>query len=87
MSACFDSSTSTSRGFVFVASLPICETNPVFDMLKWRRRLLTSLRALSAASGVHSVMTRKLAGIFSSASSASGRVSVMASFIVSTRTM
>ena len=61
MSACFDSSTSTSRGFVFVASLPICETNPVFDILKWRRRLLTSLRALSAASGVHSVMTRKLA--------------------------
>ena len=57
MSACFDSSTSTSRGFVFVASLPICETKPVFDILKWRRRLLTSLRALSAASGVHSVTT------------------------------
>ena len=55
MSACFDSSTNTSRGFVFDGSLPICETNPVFDILKWRRRLLTSLRALSAESGVHSV--------------------------------
>src|ERR1019366_2963582 len=27
MSACLDSSTNTSRGFVLVASLPICETN------------------------------------------------------------
>ena len=39
----------------FVASFPICETKPVFDMLKWRRRLFTSLRALSAGSRVHSV--------------------------------
>jgi hypothetical protein len=31
------------------------ETNPVLDILKWRRRLFTSLRALSARSGVHSV--------------------------------
>ena len=86
MSACFDSSTSTSRGFVLVVSLPICDTNPVFDILKWRRRLFTSFRALSAGSGVHSVQTMKLAGIFSSASNTSGRVSVMASFMVRTRT-
>ena len=75
MSACFDSSTSTSRGLVFVASFPIWDTKPVFDILKWRRRLLTSLRALSAASGVHSVQTLKFAGILSNASSTRGRVS------------
>ena len=86
MSACFDSSTSTSRGFVFVVSLPICETKPVFDILKWRRRLFTSLRALSVGSGVHSMQTMKLAGIFNSASRTKGRVSVMASFIDSMRT-
>ena len=48
MSACFDSSTSTSRGFVFIGSLPNWEMKPVFETLKWRRRLFTSLRALSA---------------------------------------
>ena len=76
----------TSRGFVLVVSLPNCETKPVFDILKWRRRLFTSLRALSAGSGVHSVQTMKFAGIFKSAFRTSGRVSLMASFIVNTRT-
>ena len=57
MSACFDSSTRTSRGFVCAASLPICEMKPVFETLKWRRRLFTSLRACSAFMGVHSVTT------------------------------
>ncbi len=28
-----------------VGSLPICEMKPVFETLKWRRRLFTSLRA------------------------------------------
>jgi exopolysaccharide production protein ExoQ len=41
--------------------------------------------ALGAESGAHSVTTSKLAGIFSSASRTRGRVSVMASFMVSTR--
>ena len=86
MSACFDSSTSTSRGLVLAGSLPSCEMNPVFEMLKCRRRLLTSLRAVAAGSGTHSETAMKLAGIFSSASRASGRVSPMASFIVRIRT-
>ena len=86
MSACFDSSTSTSRGLVFVTSFPIWETKAVFDILKWRRRLFTSFRALLAGRGVHSVQTMKFAGILSSESSTSGRVSVMASFIVNIRT-
>ena len=53
----FRSSTNTSRGFALVESLPSCEMKPVFEMLKWRRRLFTSFRALSVGIGAHSVTT------------------------------
>ena len=46
MSACFDSSTSTSRGFVFAGSLPSCEMKPVFETLKWRAALVDFLARL-----------------------------------------
>ena len=46
MSACFDSSTSTSRGFVFAGSLPSCDTKLVFEMLKWLAPLVHFLACL-----------------------------------------
>ena len=48
--------------------------------------LLPAVRAAAAGSGIHSETAMKLAGIFSSASSARGRVSAIASFMVRMRT-
>ena len=86
MSACFDSSTSTSRGLVFAGSLPSCETKPVFEMLKCRRRLLTSLRALSAVKRRPFRDGAEVRRDLQQRVETSGRVSPMASFIVRMRT-
>jgi hypothetical protein len=61
MSACFDSSIRTSRGFAVVASLCTDEMKDAFETLKCRLRFVISFRATALSIGAHSVTTQKFA--------------------------
>ena len=61
MSACFDSSISTSRGFTVAASLCTDEMKDDFETLKCRLRFVISFRATALSIGAHSVTTQKFA--------------------------
>jgi hypothetical protein len=51
MSACFDSSISTSRGLTIPASARADEMNDDLETLKWRLRLVISFRATALSMG------------------------------------
>jgi hypothetical protein len=61
MSACFESSISTSRGFTVAASLCTDEMNDDLETLKYRLRFVISFRATALSIGTHSVITQKFA--------------------------
>jgi hypothetical protein len=61
MSACFDSSMSTSRGLTVAASARTDEMNEDLETLKWRLRFVISLRAVALSMGTHSLTTQKFA--------------------------